>query len=136
VGLWGWSYGGYQTAYALTHSKKFRCGVIGAPVTDWRLYDSIYTERYMGLPTENEAGYRASSVLESAANLAGPALLIHGVIDENVHLQNTLQLAERFQRAGVPFDLMLYPGNRHGIVDPAQNRHKYMTMAAFFRANL
>lgn len=136
VGLWGWSYGGYQTAFALTHSRKFRCGIIGAPVTDWALYDSIYTERYMGLPTENAAGYKASSVLEAAANLAGPALLIHGVIDENVHLQNTLQLAERLQRAGQPFDLMLYPGNRHGIVDPVQNRHKYMTMAAFFRANL
>ncbi|MCY3001997.1 MAG: S9 family peptidase [Planctomycetota bacterium] len=136
VGLWGWSYGGYQTAFALTHSKKFRCGIVGAPVTDWRLYDSIYTERYMGLPTENEAGYRSSSVLESAANLSGRALLIHGVIDENVHLQNTLQFAERLQRAGQPFDLMLYPGNRHGIVDPVQNRHKYLTMAAFLRANL
>ncbi|MBM3988026.1 MAG: S9 family peptidase [Planctomycetes bacterium] len=136
VGLWGWSYGGYQTAFALTHSKKFRCGIVGAPVTDWRLYDSIYTERYMGLPTENELGYLRSSVLEAAANLSGRALLIHGVIDENVHLQNTLQFAERLQRAGKPFDLMLYPGNRHGIVDSVQNRHKYLTMAAFLRANL
>ncbi|MCC7012087.1 MAG: S9 family peptidase [Planctomycetes bacterium] len=136
IGIWGWSYGGYQTAYALTHSKRFRCGIVGAPVTDWRLYDSIYTERYMGLPTENEAGYRASSPQESASEIQGRALLLHGVIDENVHLQNTLQFAERLQRAGREFELMLYPGNRHGIVDPAQNRHKYMTMAAFLRANL
>lgn len=136
IGLWGWSYGGYQTAFALTHSKKFKCGIIGAPVTDWRLYDSIYTERFMGLPSENEAGYKRSSVLEAAANMSGRALILHGVIDENVHLQNSLQLAERLQRAGVLFDLMVYPGNRHGIVDPAQNRHKYLTMAAFVRANL
>lgn len=136
IALWGWSYGGYQTAFALTHSTRFKCGVIGAPVTDWRLYDSIYTERYMGLPGENSAGYQASSVLEAAAALHGRALILHGVIDENVHLQNSLQLAERLQQAGKLFDLMLYPGNRHGISDPNQNRHKYLTMAAFFRANL
>jgi dipeptidyl-peptidase-4 len=136
VGIWGWSYGGYQTAFALTHSKRFKCGIIGAPVTDWRLYDSIYTERYMGLPQENGEGYDASSVLEAAAQMHGRALILHGVIDENVHMQNSLQLAEKLQRAGIGFDLMVYPGNRHGIRDPAQNRHKYLTMAAFLHANL
>jgi dipeptidyl-peptidase 4 len=136
IGIWGWSYGGYMTGYAMTHSKRFKCGIIGAPVSDWHLYDSIYTERYMGLPQQNVAGYKASSVLEAAANLHGRPLLIHGVIDENVHLQNTLQLAERLQAAGKEFDMMLYPGNRHGISNQAQNRHKYMTMAQFLRANL
>jgi dipeptidyl-peptidase 4 len=136
IALWGWSYGGYQTAYSMTHTQLFKCGIVGAPVTDWRLYDSIYTERYMGLPQQNEAGYKSSSVLESAATLHGKPLLIHGVIDENVHMQNTLQLAERLQMAGKEFEMMLYPGNRHGISNPTQNRHKYLTMAQFLRDNL
>lgn len=136
VGIWGWSYGGYQTAFALTHSKKFACGVAGAPVTDWRLYDSIYTERLMDTPQANPDGYKRASVLEAAANLHGKLLLIHGVIDENVHMQNTLQLAHKLQDAGVQFDLMLYPGNRHGISSSKQNRHKYALIAQFVRANL
>jgi dipeptidyl-peptidase-4 len=136
VGLWGWSYGGYMTSFALTHSTKFKCGIAGGPVTDWHLYDSIYTERLMDTPQHNPDGYKRSSVLEGAANLHGKLLLIHGVIDENVHMQNTLQLAQKLQEAGQLFDLMLYPGNRHGIVNPKQNRHKYATMVQFLRANL
>ncbi len=136
VGIWGWSYGGYQTAFALTHSERFKLGISGAPVTDWRLYDSIYTERYMDLPLANAKGYGRSSVLEAAANLSGKLLLIHGVIDENVHLQNSLNLAEKLQLAGIPFQLMLYPGNRHPVVDPAQKRHLYSMMAQFIYDNL
>jgi len=136
IGIWGWSYGGYQTAYALTHSKKFKLGISGAPVTDWRYYDSIYTERYMLTPQLNPEGYKASSVLEAAANLSGKLLLIHGVIDENVHLQNTLNLAEKLQMAGERFDLMLYPGNRHPVVQPSQRRHLYRMMTDYVVENL
>jgi dipeptidyl-peptidase-4 len=136
IGIWGWSYGGYQTAYALTHSKRFKCGIAGAPVTDWRLYDSNYTERYMSTPQLNREGYEASSVLAAAADLSGRLLVIHGTIDENVHMQNTLQLAQKLQQAGRQFDLMLYPGNRHGVVEPRQRRHLYAMMAQFVRDHL
>ena len=136
IGLWGWSYGGYMTAFALTHSTRFKLGISGAPVTDFRLYDSIYTERYMGLPDENKAGYDAGSALLAADKLSGRLLLICGEIDENVHAQNTLQFAAALQKAGKQFDLMVYPGNRHGIVEPKQRRHLYTMMAAYVREHL
>ena len=116
VGLSGHSYGGFMTAYALTHSKKFAAGIAGAPVTDWRLYDSIYTERYMGLPADNAAGYDGSSCVKAAANLHGKLLLIHGLVDDNVHFQNTAQFADALQRAGKEFEMMIYPRSRHGII--------------------
>lgn len=115
VGLQGHSYGGYITAYALTHSKVFSAGISGAPVTDWALYDTIYTERYMGLPKENKDGYAKSSVVAAAANLHGKLLLIHGMIDDNVHLQNTAQFIQALQRADKNFEVMFYPSSRHGI---------------------
>jgi dipeptidyl-peptidase-4 len=115
VGISGHSYGGYISAYALTHSKKFSAAIAGAPVTDWRLYDSIYTERYMGLPSENPEGYRKSSVLESAEKLTGKLLIVHGIIDDNVHAQNSFQLASRLQKANKDFEIMVYPDFRHPI---------------------
>jgi len=136
IGIWGWSFGGYMSAFALTHSSRFKLGIAGAPVTDWRLYDSIYTERYMGLPSENEAGYDAGSVVAAAKNLHGRLLVICGEIDENVHAQNSLQLAAALQKAGKPFEFMVYPGNRHGIVDPDQRRHLYAMMADYVKKNL
>ncbi|MBI4879144.1 MAG: S9 family peptidase [Planctomycetes bacterium] len=136
VGIWGWSYGGFMTCYALTHSKKFKIGIAVAPVTDWRLYDSIYTERYMDTPQRNAEGYDASSAVKAAANLHGRLLLIHGTMDENVHLQNTLQLARALQDAGKRFDLMLYPGNRHGVGEPRQRAHLYELMTRFVLENL
>lgn len=115
VGLAGHSYGGYITAYALTHSKKFCAGVAGAPVTDWKLYDTIYTERYMGLPSENKEGYDAASVIREAKNLHGRLLLIHGMMDDNVHVQNSVQFINELQRADKDFEVMVYPTARHGI---------------------
>ena len=135
-GIWGWSYGGYFTAYSLTHSKLFRAGIAGAPVTDWRNYDAIYTERYMDLPKDNYDGYKSSSVVEAAANLSGRLLLIHGERDDNVHLSNTLQLADALQNAGKQFDLMVYPKNRHGVTDPQQRAHMQQLMTDFFIRNL
>jgi dipeptidyl-peptidase-4 len=115
VGLSGHSYGGYITAYAMTHSDKFTAGIAGAPVTDWRDYDSIYTERYMGTPQSNPEGYAKSSAVAGARNLHGELLLVHGSIDDNVHPQNTIRMARALQDAGKPFEMMIYPGSRHGI---------------------
>lgn len=136
IGIWGWSYGGYMTAYALTHSKNFKIGISGAPVTDWRNYDSIYTERYMGLPKNNPEGYRKSSVIEAAANLNGKLLLIHGTMDDNVHIQNSVQFIDALQKAGKQFDLMVYPRSRHGVVQPQRLKHLREMMTNFILENL
>ena len=136
IGLWGWSYGGYFTAYAMSHSKLFRAGIAGAPVTDWSNYDSVYTERYMDTPKSNPEGYKSSSVVEAAKNLSGRLMLIHGEIDDNVHMANTLQLVNALQNANKQFDLMVYPNNRHGVVDPEQTYHQYQMMTDFFRRHL
>jgi dipeptidyl-peptidase-4 len=131
IGIHGWSYGGFMTAYALTHSTSFVMGIAGGTVSDWRNYDSVYTERYMGTPRENSEGYRNSSPRFAAANLHGALLLMHGAIDDNVHVQNTMQLAYELQQAGKPFRLMLYPRSRHGVTDPSLVRHMYGTMLDF-----
>jgi dipeptidyl-peptidase-4 len=136
IGIWGWSFGGYMTAYALTHSDAFKLGIAGAPVTDWRLYDSVYTERYMGLPGQNPQGYERSSVLAAAANLKGKLLLIHGAIDDNVHVQNSIVFADALQRAGKPFELMLYPQSRHGVTHPMRVKHMREMMTRFILENL
>jgi dipeptidyl-peptidase-4 len=131
IGIWGWSYGGYMTAYALTHSKVFKAGISGAPVTDWRNYDSIYTERYMGLPSDNPEGYRRSSVVEAAANLSGDLLLIHGGTDDNVHVNNSMQLVKALQDSGLSFEMMIYPANRHAVTQENQVRHMRKLMTDF-----
>ncbi len=136
IGMWGWSYGGYFTSYAMTHSKSFRAGIAGAPVTDWKNYDAVYTERFMDVPKNNEAGYKSSSAVEAAADLHGRILVIHGERDDNVHISNTLQFANALQRAGKQFDLMVYPKNRHGIGDPRQRYHMYTLMTDFLLRNL
>jgi dipeptidyl aminopeptidase/acylaminoacyl peptidase len=122
LGLSGHSYGGYMTAYALTHSTKFAAGIAGAPVTDWRNYDSIYTERYMGTPQDNPQGYDASSVVKAAKNLHGRLLLLHGEMDDNVHVQNTLQLIDELQKADKDFEVMIYPRARHGLGPGSQRQ--------------
>lgn len=115
IGIQGGSYGGYMTAMALTYgADHFSCGVSRAPVTDWRLYDNVYTERYMDTPQDNPEGYAFGSVMTHADKLRGKLLLLHGTIDDNVHLQNTIQLISKLQDLGKTFDLMLYPGGRHG----------------------
>ena len=136
IGLWGWSYGGFMTSYALTHSKSFKIGIAGGTVSDWRLYDSIYTERYMLRPDNNREGYDRSSVQNAAKNLSGRLLLIHGAIDDNVHMQNTIQLAYELQKADKQFDLMIYPTQRHGITNPAQVKHWYTMMTDYVLRNL
>jgi len=123
VGIAGWSYGGFMAAFALTHSKAFRLGVAGAGVYDWRLYDTIYTERYMRTPRNNPDGYRRTSCIEAAKDLSGHLVLAHGTLDDNVHFQNTLQFAMALQKAGREFEMMAYPGSRHGLGSMEQNWH-------------
>ena len=136
IGIWGWSYGGYMTSYALTHSQSFKVGIAGGSVTDWRDYDSIYTERYMGTPQNNPEGYKKSSPVHAAKNLHGKLLLIHGAIDDNVHMQNTLQFVYELQKAGKQFELMLYPKQRHGVTDPLLLKHMRQMMTDFILKNL
>jgi dipeptidyl-peptidase-4 len=131
IGIHGWSYGGFLTSYALTNSSRFAMGIAGGTVADWRNYDSVYTERFMGLPSDNPDGYRKSSPRWAAKNLHGALLLIHGAIDDNVHASNTIQFADELQKAQKPFRLMLYPRSRHGVTDPALVRHLRGLMADF-----
>jgi dipeptidyl-peptidase-4 len=113
IALSGYSYGGFLAAYALTHSEAWKLGIIGAPVVDWRLYDSIYTERLMGLPEDNPGGYASASPLKAAARLKAKVLLIQGTLDENVHLQQTVQFLDAIQHAGRSAPLILLPGAGH-----------------------
>ncbi len=136
LGIWGWSYGGFMASYALTHSKMFKAGIAGAPVTDWHLYDSIYTERYMGTPQNNPEGYDATSVTKAAKDLSGELLIVHGTIDDNVHFQNTVQLVYELQKAGKAFELMIYPKSRHGVRDKDQVFHLQRTMTDFLLRKL
>ncbi len=136
IGISGWSYGGMMTAYALTHSRSFAMGIAGGSVTDWRQYDSIYTERLMKTPKNNPGGYERTSVTAAAKDLSGRILLIHGAMDDNVHPQNTIQLADALQRAGKPFEMMLYPKARHGVTNPKQVKHLRMTMLDFIERTL
>jgi dipeptidyl aminopeptidase/acylaminoacyl peptidase len=122
IGMSGHSYGGYITSYAMTHCDLFAAGIAGAPVTDWRDYDSIYTERYMGLPQDNLDGYDASSVVKAARRLHGRLLILHGAIDDNVSLRNTMRLVEALQAANKDFELMIYPSSRHEITGQHYNR--------------
>ena len=117
IGVYGWSNGGYMTLMLLAkHSEAYACGVAGAPVTDWALYDTHYTERYMDLPKANEAGYREASVFTHVDGIgAGKLLLIHGMADDNVLFTNSTKLMSELQKRGTPFELMTYPGAKHGL---------------------
>lgn len=119
----GWSFGGFLTLYAMTHSDHFAAGIAGGSVTQWSEYDSIYTERYMGLPADNTDGYARTSPIAAAENLHGSLLMIHGEEDDNVHPSNTLRMAAALQAAGKDFQLMIYPGAGHGVTDQWQNWH-------------
>jgi dipeptidyl-peptidase 4 len=134
--LSGWSYGGFMVAYAMTHSRTFAAGISGAPVIDWRDYDTVYTERMMLKPENNEEGYRRSSPRFFAKDLHGRLLLIHGTTDDNVHMQNTLQFAWELQQLGKPFEMMLYPRTRHSVTDKRTQLHLQGTMLEFIRRTL
>ncbi len=133
IGIWGWSYGGYMTLMCMTQAPgHFAAGVAGAPVTDFRLYDTHYTERYMGTPAENPAGYEAASVMTHAEGLAGPLLVMHGMADDNVLFTNSTTLFKRLQDLGKPFDVMVYPGAKHGLTRHAGTGPHALSMVKRF----
>ena len=126
VGITGHSYGGYMSALAMVrHPDVFHAAVAGAPVTDFRNYDTIYTERYMRTPKENAKGYDSGSAVKRARNLKGNLLLVHGMVDDNVHPSNTFQMAHVLQSADIPFEMQLFPTSGHGIGSPAYRSAKW-----------
>ncbi len=136
IALWGWSGGGFATCFGLTHSELFKVGIAGAPVTDWRLYDSIYTERYMGLPQLEPEAYRKTSCIEAAGKLHGRLLLIHGDADDNVHIQNSVQLIHALVEAGKPYDLLVYPGKTHSVRGGTTQLHLYRSLVDYLKHHL
>jgi dipeptidyl-peptidase-4 len=137
IGFWGWSGGGYLCLMLLTRANEyFSTGVSVAPVSDFHLYDAIWTERYMGMLDENAEGYKSASVLTYANNLEGNLLIVHGTADDNVHYQNTMQAVREFQLAGKQFDLMLYPNKNHSIKGGNTSLHIYTLIAEYFLDNL
>jgi dipeptidyl-peptidase 4 len=137
IGVWGWSYGGYMTLQALFHaSDVFKTGVAVAPVTDWRLYDTIYTERYMGLPKDNAESYRDSSPANFTQNLKGKLLVAHGTGDDNVHFANTALLLNKFIDADKYPELMIFPGRGHPMSDRAAQVDLFNHIEQFLLNNL
>ena len=137
IGLFGWSYGGYLTLMGLMQRPDvWAMGVAVAPVTDWRLYDTHYTERYMARPQENVVGYDAGNVLTYAHALTKPLLIMHGMADDNVLFTNSTKLFKRLQDAGVAFDMMTYPGGKHGLSGQATQTHAFNQIANYFIRHL
>lgn len=137
IGIWGWSFGGYNTLMSLIHGDNaFKLGIAVAPVTDWRYYDTIYTERFMRTPQENPEGYNASSVLKHADRLKGKLLLIHGSADDNVHVQNAMDLQSRLVEANIPFDMAIYTDKDHSIRGGNTSYHLYSKMVSYLLREL
>ena len=137
IGMWGWSYGGYMTLMGLfKEADVFKAGASVAPVTDWRLYDTAYTERYLGHPDAPGNVYEKSSVFEYVGGFNGKLLLVHGMADDNVFFDNSVKLMSVLQNAAKPFDLMTYPGKKHGIRGAATRAHLYNTILSFFNRTL
>lgn len=136
VAIWGWSNGASMTLYALTHSDAFKAGVAVAPVTDWHLYDSIYTERYMGQPGENAKGYADGSPARAAEGLHGSLLLVHGTSDDNVHFQNSIQMSQALIQARKQFRFMAYPNKTHGIAGTGDRVHLFHMIEDFLEQEL
>lgn len=137
IGIWGWSYGGFMAANCLLKGADvFKMAIAVAPVTNWRFYDSIYTERYMHTPQENPSGYDDNSPINFAAKLKGKLLLIHGSGDDNVHVQNTMQMMESLIQANKQFDSQIYPDKNHGIYGGKTRIQLYNKMTAFIQENL
>ena len=137
IGIWGWSYGGFMAALTLSKGGElFRAGIAVAPVTSWRFYDTIYTERYMRTPRENPEGYDENSPLFHAEKVKGRLLLVHGTADDNVHAQNTMEYAEALVQAGVQFDMALYTNRNHGIRGGNTTMHLYKMKTDFLKREL
>ncbi|WP_035566582.1 S9 family peptidase [Hymenobacter sp. IS2118] len=137
IGIWGWSYGGYMTSLAMTkNADLFKMGIAVAPVTNWRYYDTVYTERYLKTPQENPAGYDENSPVQFAQNLKGKFLLVHGTGDDNVHFQNSIALVDAMVKANKDFQTLYYPNRNHGISGGNTRLHLYRQMTNFVTQNL
>lgn len=137
IGIWGWSYGGYMSTLCLEKGADvFKAAIAVAPVTNWRFYDSIYTERYMGLPKDNGAGYDDNSPINHVEKIKGKYLLIHGTADDNVHFQNSVELVSGLIKNGIQFETMYYPNKNHSIYGGNTRFHLYSLMTNFILENL
>ncbi|MGQ1948503.1 S9 family peptidase [Geofilum sp. OHC36d9] len=136
IGIWGWSFGGYMTTMALSRSDLFRVGIAVAPTTDWKFYDTAYTERFMRSPKENPSGYKNTSSLQMADKLNGRLFIIHGTADDNVHFQNTMEYVDRLVQADKQFDMFVYPNRNHSIFGGNTRHHLYKMMFDYLEKNL
>jgi dipeptidyl-peptidase-4 len=132
IGIWGWSYGGYMSSLCLSKGAGvFSAAMAVAPVTNWRFYDNIYTERYMGLPQDNANGYDDNSPINHVEKIKGSYFLIHGSGDDNVHVQNSMRMVESLVQSNVDFDMFIYPDKNHGIYGGNTRMHLYRKMTDF-----
>jgi dipeptidyl-peptidase-4 len=137
IGIWGWSYGGFMSLNTVFQAPDvYRAAIAVAPVTHWKYYDNIYTERYNGLPQENAAGYDAGSPLSHVQTFRGHLLLVHGTGDDNVHFQNSEALVNALVAAGKPFDLMIYPDRNHSISGGNTSMHLFDRMTRYLDEHL
>jgi len=137
IGIWGWSFGGFMSSNALFKGNDvFKMAIAVAPVTSWRFYDTVYTERYMRTPQENASGYDENSPINHVDKLNGDFLLIHGSGDDNVHLQNTMRMVEALVQANKQFDWAIYPDKNHGIFGGNTRLQMYTKMTNFINAHL
>jgi dipeptidyl-peptidase-4 len=137
IGIQGWSFGGYLSSLCITKGNDvFKAAIAVAPVTNWRYYDSIYTERFLGLPKDNAKGYDDNSPINFTEQLKGNYLLIHGTADDNVHFQNSVEMVTSLQKANKHFDFMIYPDKNHGIGGGNTRLHIYTKMTNFILEKL
>jgi dipeptidyl-peptidase 4 len=137
IGIWGWSFGGYMTTLALTkNADLFKMGIAVAPVTNWRYYDTVYTERFLKTPQENPQGYDDNSPVQHADKLKGKLLLVHGTGDDNVHFQNSVSFVDAMVKADKDFQTLYYPNRNHGIYGGNTRLHLYRQMTEFVLKNL
>jgi dipeptidyl-peptidase-4 len=137
IGTFGWSFGGFLSSLCITKGADyFKAAIAVAPVTNWRYYDNIYTERFMQLPSENADGYDSNSPINYVSKLKGKYLLIHGSADDNVHYQNTMEMITALVAANKQFDLFIYPDKNHGIRGGNTSFHLYTKMTDFILNNL
>lgn len=136
IGIWGWSYGGYNVLMSMSRGNIFKAGVAIAPVTDWRFYDTVYGERYMRTPQQNAQGYQNGSAIRLANNLQGNLLLIHGSADDNVHFQNTMEYTAALIKANKQFDLFVFPDKNHSILGASTRTYLYDKVIHHFQNNM
>ena len=137
VGIWGWSYGGYMASLGMTlGAEHFKMGIAVAPVTTWRLYDTIYTERFLKRPSDNKSGYDDFSPINHVDKLKGKLLIVHGTGDDNVHVQNTILFQDALIAADKQFDVFYYPNRNHGIYGGNTRKHLYKMLTDYVVENL